>query len=124
MASELPSRLLQVRRLQLTDGGGVDVASVAHELGIPGAPLQRRLSDHGTSFSVVLEHTRRPLAPALLEEPNSNVEQVGFRLGYSEPTAFIRTFQKWYGHDAGLIPPLTPAVAARRLFSPPGSDGA
>jgi AraC-like DNA-binding protein len=97
----LPSRLAQVLRRQLEEGGNVDVASVANELGIPVRSLQRRLADHATSFSVLLDETRRSLAPALLAEPDNNVEQAGFRLGYSEPTAFIRAFKKWYGVTPG-----------------------
>ena len=97
----LPSRLAQVLRRQLEEGGNVDVASVASELGIPVRSLQRRLADHATSFSALLDETRRSLAPALLTEPENNVEQAGFRLGYSEPTAFIRAFKKWYGVTPG-----------------------
>jgi len=101
VVTDLPSRLAQVMRRQLADGRRIDVASVADELGISVRSLQRRLSDHATSFSALLEQTRRSLAPALLAEPESNVEQVGFRLGYSEPTAFIRAFKKWYGVTPG-----------------------
>jgi len=97
----LPSRLTQVLRWRLEDGRDVDVASVADELGIPVRSMQRRLSLHATSFSGLLEQTRRSLAPTLLAEPDSNVELVGFRLGYSEPTAFIRAFKKWYGLTPG-----------------------
>jgi AraC-like DNA-binding protein len=49
----------------------------------------------------VARRARRSLAPALLATADSNVEQVGFRLGYSEPTAFIRAFKKWYGMTPG-----------------------
>ena len=74
---------------------------MADLLGIPVRSMQRRLSEHATSFSILLDQARRSLAPALLTEPESNVEQVGFRLGYSEPTAFIRAFKKWYGVTPG-----------------------
>ena len=123
VATDLPSRLVQILRLHLEDGRSVDVVSVAHELGIPVRSLQRRLSDHATSFSVVLEHTRRSLAPALLAEPDSNVEQVGFRLGYSESTAFIRAFKKWYGVTPGSYRRAR-AAAAGRFSSPPRPHGA
>ena len=99
--TDLPSQLTQVLRRQLEDGGNVDVASIADLLQMPVRTMQRRLSDHATSFTVLLDQARRSLAPALLADPESNVEQVGFRLGYSEPTAFIRAFKKWYGVTPG-----------------------
>jgi AraC-like DNA-binding protein len=99
--TDLPSRLTQILHRQLEDGGSVDVESVADLLGMPVRSMQRRLADHVTSFSVLLDQARRSLAPTLLAEPESNVEQVGFRLGYSEPTAFIRAFKKWYGVTPG-----------------------
>jgi AraC-like DNA-binding protein len=101
IVTDLPSRLAQIVRRQLEDCGRVNAASVAGELGIPVRSMQRRLSDHATSFSLLLEQTRRTLAPALLAEADGNVEQAGFRLGYSEPTAFIRAFKKWYGVTPG-----------------------
>ena len=101
IVTDLPSRLAQVLRRQLEEGGSVDVGSVADLLGMPVRSMQRRLSDHATSFSILLDQARRSLAPTLLAEPESNVEQVGFRLGYSEPTAFIRAFKKWYGVTPG-----------------------
>jgi AraC-like DNA-binding protein len=101
IVTDLPSRLAQVLRRQLEEGGSVDVGSAADLLGMPVRSMQRRLSEHATSFSMLLDQARRSLAPALLTEPQSNVEQVGFRLGYSEPTAFIRAFKKWYGVTPG-----------------------
>jgi AraC-like DNA-binding protein len=99
--TDLPSRLGHVLRRRLEEGESIDVASLAGELGIPVRSMQRRLSQHATSFSALIEQTRRSLAPALLAKSDSNVEQVSLHLGYSDPTAFIRAFKKWYGVTPG-----------------------
>jgi AraC-like DNA-binding protein len=97
----LPAQLVQILRRQLAAGAAIELPAVAAELELTPRSLQRRLHQHATSFSVLLDDARRSLAPALLATADGNVEQVGFRLGYSEPTAFIRAFKKWYGMTPG-----------------------
>jgi len=101
VVTDLPSRLAQIVRQHLHEGATADLATIAGQVQMTPRRLQRRLREHATSFSVLLEDARRALAPGLLVEPDANVEQVGFRLGYSEPTAFIRAFKKWYGQTPG-----------------------
>jgi AraC-like DNA-binding protein len=102
VVTDLPSRFTQIVRRRLEEGESIDATSIAGELGISVRSMQRRLWQHGTSSSALIEQTRRSLAPALLAESDSNVVQVSLRLGYSEPTAFIRAFKKWYGVTPGL----------------------
>jgi AraC-like DNA-binding protein len=99
--ADLPSRVSQILRRELLEGRSVELPFVATELRMPPRHLQRRLKESFTSFSLLLDDARRGLAPRLLVEPAANVEQVGYRLGYSEPTAFIRAFKKWYGITPG-----------------------
>jgi AraC-like DNA-binding protein len=101
VVTDLPARLAQLLRRQLQAGTPVDLATVAGLVQMTPRRLQRRLREHATSCSVLVEDARRALAPELLAAPDANVEQVGFRLGYSEPTAFIRAFKKWYGQTPG-----------------------
>jgi AraC-like DNA-binding protein len=101
VVTDLPSRIAQLLRHELEAGRAVDLPAMAVQLEMSPRRLQRRLSERATSFSKLLDDARRELAPTLLAEPDANVEQVGFRLGYSEPTAFIRAFRKWYGTTPG-----------------------
>jgi AraC-like DNA-binding protein len=101
VVTDLPARIAQVVRRQLVAGTAVELAAIAKELEMTARTLQRHLAAHATSFTVLLDEQRRALAPEMLAEPGANVEQVGFRLGYSEPTAFIRAFKKWYGTTPG-----------------------
>jgi AraC-like DNA-binding protein len=99
--TDLPSRVSQILTLQLRSGKVADLQRVCEELKLPERQLQRRLREASTTFSLLLEEARRSLAPDLLVAPAANVEQVGFQLGYSEPTAFIRAFRKWYDMTPG-----------------------
>ena len=72
-------------------------AAVGQNLGISERTLHRRLRTEGTSFRAVLESVRRELATALLREQEVGIAEVAFLLGYSEVTAFHRSFRRWTG---------------------------
>jgi AraC-like DNA-binding protein len=98
----LPERASQLIYQKLEGGNPVTLTVLCEELRITRREFQRQASEKGTSFSVLVDEARRVLAPRFLSDPSSNVEQTGFRLGYSEPTGFIRAFKKWYGVTPGL----------------------
>jgi AraC-like DNA-binding protein len=99
--TDLPSRISQIIRRELAEGRRVDLAGVCRELRTTPRHLQRKLSEASTSFRELLDGARKSLAPSLLAEPSANVEQVAFRLGYADPTAFIRAFRKWFAMTPG-----------------------
>ncbi|MFN0247386.1 MAG: AraC family transcriptional regulator ligand-binding domain-containing protein [Kofleriaceae bacterium] len=78
-------------------GGDVDLASVAKALHISERTLQRRLGDENTSFAQVLDATRLALAKNHLAHGQTSIAEIAFLLGYSEPAAFHRAYQRWTG---------------------------
>lgn len=72
-------------------------AIIGRHLGISERTLLRRLRSEGTSFREILESVRRELATALLRERQVGIAEVAFLLGYSEVTAFHRSFRRWTG---------------------------
>lgn len=89
----------QVRDLLARDlaQGEPRIESVAKRLGVNVRTLQRRLADGGSSFQDVLDEVRHDLALRLLDERRVAVAEVGYLLGYSEPSAFHRAFKRWTG---------------------------
>jgi AraC-like DNA-binding protein len=71
----------------------------ATSLGMSARTLQRRLGEHGTSFSIVLEQLRRDLAQELHEDKGFADSEVAFLLGYSEPSAYQRAVRRWRSDD-------------------------
>ena len=55
------------------------------------------LRNDGTSFQKLLDDVRRDLAISHLANPATSADQVGFLLGFSEPSAFHRAFRRWTG---------------------------
>lgn len=69
--------------------------TVATEFKETARTLRRRLEAAGTRFENLVEETRRTLAEELLRGTNLAISDVAERLGYSEPSTFIRAFKRW-----------------------------
>jgi len=59
--------------------------------------LQRRLSDEGLSFQVLLSETRHQLALEYLRDPSLAIVEVAYMLGYEDQNSFFRAFRQWEG---------------------------
>ncbi len=68
---------------------------VAGRLATSQRTLRRRLEAEGTSFRVLLDHTRAELAENYVRDKRLPLSEVAFLLGFSEPSAFHRAFKRW-----------------------------
>lgn len=59
--------------------------------------LRRRLHLEGQTFRLIKDELRRDLAIEALLGGNASVADVAAEIGFSEPSAFHRAFQKWTG---------------------------
>lgn len=85
--------------LLLPQGRG-SIEQVAHQLGLSGRTLQRRLAEEGTEFSALLNDARSALARRYLGDPRYPIGQVATLLGFADPSAFTR----WFGARFGQSP--------------------
>ncbi|PAU80011.1 AraC family transcriptional regulator [Halovibrio salipaludis] len=70
---------------------------VAEEVGLNPQTLRRRLRREGLTFNEVRNQLRRDLAIDLLSRTRHSVEEIGHRVGFSDPSNFIRAFRQWTG---------------------------
>lgn len=59
--------------------------------------LRRALQQDGESYQKVLDRVRMQAAAQLLQESALNVEAVSRRMGYRDPSNFIRAFRRYHG---------------------------
>ncbi len=59
--------------------------------------MHRRLQLEDQSFKEIKKQTRRDIAINLLSEQQRSIEDIAHRIGFSEPSAFIRAFKSWTG---------------------------
>lgn len=82
-------KLMGERRFSLDD--------VAADLRMPARTLQNRLAAIGTTFEEVLNDTRKARAEQLMQSPQYSLTEIAYKLGFSEPSAFTRAAQRWFG---------------------------
>lgn len=70
---------------------------IAKLMGMSTRTLQRKMMEANTTFTKLLEETRRDLAKGYLSQPDLNITDVALMLGYSESTSFTSAFRRWYG---------------------------
>jgi len=70
-------------------------------LGMSARTLRRRLEKEGTSYQRIKDVARRDAAIALLSREGLTVSEVAERVGFSDPSAFHRSFKKWTGQSPG-----------------------
>lgn len=92
-----PSRRVMETVAARLHGAVPTLSEVARELAMSDRNLQRALRSEGTSFQQLVDELRRDLAISHLQDPNTSAGQVGFLLGFSEPSAFHRAFRRWTG---------------------------
>lgn len=78
-------------------GESPELEAVARALGKSERVLQRELQTEGTSFREVVEELRKDLAIEYLEASTNSIADIAFLLGFSEPSAFHRSFRRWTG---------------------------
>jgi AraC-like DNA-binding protein len=78
-------------------GARVNLAEAAHALGMSPRGLQRRLARLEMSFERIVDDWRHDQALQLLRDPSAGTSEVAYRLGYADPSHFIRAFRRWRG---------------------------
>jgi AraC-like DNA-binding protein len=78
-------------------GGFRSVDEVARLVHMSTRTLKRKLAALGTSYSAILDETRRQRALLLLEDRGLPLAEIAGRLGYTELPNFTRAFRKWTG---------------------------
>lgn len=63
--------------------------------------LRRRLEKEGTSYQRIKDNARRDVAISLLSQDGMTVSEVAEQVGFSDPSAFHRSFKKWTGQSPG-----------------------
>ncbi len=96
LGPDLLEQARQVIRTVLHQGEPV-LELIAEQLELSDSTLQRRLRDHGLSFSQLVDQTRQALARQYLRQPNLSISELAPLLGYSETSAFSRAFKRWFG---------------------------
>ncbi|MEZ9440605.1 AraC family transcriptional regulator [Vibrio atlanticus] len=78
-----------------TAGSFPNIEQLADEFGSSSRTLRRELVTHDSSYQVLLTEVRVELAKELLLGTTMSIDDIGERLGYSDPANFRRAFKGW-----------------------------
>lgn len=81
----------------LIDNDDCCIEKVAEHLCMSKRTVQRRLHEDNTNFKDLVNYVRREQAVQLLQNAHYSLAEVGAMLGYSQLSAFSRSFKRWYG---------------------------
>lgn len=59
--------------------------------------FQRKLAEEGTSYTELLNDTRRDLALSYIRDPGYGLGEITYLLGFSDASSFNRAFKRWTG---------------------------
>lgn len=74
-----------------------NIETVAEHLFLSKRTLQRRLFDNATNFKDMVNSIRSERAIHYLQSPHYSLGEVAVMLGYSQLSAFSRSFKRWHG---------------------------
>lgn len=74
---------------------------VADQLAMTARTLQRRLSDEGLSYQILLDQVRHDMARDYLLRTRLPIQDIALHLGFSDVRSFHRRFRTWTGTTPG-----------------------
>lgn len=78
-------------------GDQPSIGTAAKEVSLSTRQLQNKLKDEGASYRKLLDQVRKEMALRYLKEPNVNLYDIAFLLGFSDQSAFNHAFKRWTG---------------------------
>ncbi|MGR5222727.1 helix-turn-helix domain-containing protein [Vibrio parahaemolyticus] len=76
---------------------GVSIDTVATSLNTSTRTLSRRLAESGTNFKTIFNNYRLTQALILFKSTNLSLNEVAYKLGFSEQSGFSKAFRRWTG---------------------------
>jgi len=77
--------------------GTANIEAIASALVMSVKTLERRLAEHGCTFTELLDGARYQAVRHYLEETDLRLAQIAYLAGYTEPAAVVRAFKRWTG---------------------------
>jgi AraC-like DNA-binding protein len=77
--------------------GDLPIDAAAGRLGISSRSLQRRLQAESIGYAALVDALRHRMAVNYLSGGRTSVNETGYLVGFSDPSAFSRAFKRWTG---------------------------
>jgi AraC-like DNA-binding protein len=71
------------------------ITAIAAQLGLQERTLRRRLADAGTTYAAIVDDVRRKLAIEYLQTTRMSVDDVAWKVGFSDSANLRRAIRRW-----------------------------
>jgi AraC-like DNA-binding protein len=95
IASGLSGEVYQL--LLLAPNQAATMTSIAEQLGLQERTLRRRLAAENTSYGAIVDDVRRKLAIEYLQTTRMSVDDVAWKVGFSDSANLRRAVRRWTG---------------------------
>ena len=85
--------------LRQLGSGSTDLTSIAALTGVSPRTLRRALANGGCTYRALLDNVRRQQALKMAKDGQQSTSEIALALGYSEVSAFSRTWRRWFGES-------------------------
>ncbi len=92
----LPAQIKNVIALFI-DNDACTIERVTHHLSMSKRTIQRRLQEEQTNFKDLVNEVRSEQALQLLRNAHYSLADIAAMIGYSQLSAFSRSFKRWHG---------------------------
>ena len=75
--------------------------TISSALNMSAPTLRRRLKREGTTFQQLKDEARCEAAILCLDRPELSINEVALQMGFTDPSAFHRSFKKWTNQTPG-----------------------
>ncbi len=75
--------------------------TISRALSTSAPTLRRRLKREGTTFQQLKDEARCEASILWLDRPELSINEVALQMGFTDPSAFHRSFKKWTGQTPG-----------------------
>ncbi|MEH6590894.1 MAG: AraC family transcriptional regulator [Halioglobus sp.] len=75
--------------------------AISSALNMSAPTLRRRLKKEGTTFQTLKDDSRCDVAKLYLNRDELSINEVALQMGFTDPSAFHRSFKKWTGLTPG-----------------------
>jgi AraC-like DNA-binding protein len=82
-------------------GGFPSFETISSALNMSAPTLRRRLKREGTTFQQLKDSSRCEVAKLYLNRLDLSINEVAMQMGFTDPSAFHRSFKKWTGMTPG-----------------------
>ena len=101
IASGLSGEVYQL--LLLAPNQSASMGSIAEQLGLQERTLRRRLAAEDTSYGEIVDDVRRKLAIEYLQTTRMSVDDVAWKVGFSDSANLRRAVRRWTGKTINQV---------------------